>query len=153
MVWRTEEEMEADLAQPHVAVSEERAAGVEAEASPPSVTIEGSPSPAVRVEESSDAVSKEGPPGTRKYTQVAAEAQEWFADFHAYHHRKFKWTLMQSIRKARDIAPDLFSDPHENTFRKWVRATGSEGKSGRPHKEALPTHVENVEMENKCFGN
>ena len=44
MVWQTEEKMEADLAQSHVAVSEERAAGVEAEASPPSVTIEGSPS-------------------------------------------------------------------------------------------------------------
>ena len=43
----------------------------------------------------------------------------WFADFHAYHNRVHAKTFTYSIRRAKQLVPDLFGPVAPDTFRRW----------------------------------
>ena len=60
----------------------------------------------------------------------------WFADFHAYHRVHAK-TFTYSIRRAKQLVPDLFGRVAPDTFRR-CHDSGAPNAAGRPSTELPP---------------
>ena len=76
-------------------------------------------------------VESETEPAKRAYMRVPDEAKLWFADFHAYHARVHAKTFAYSIRRAKQLVPDLFGPVAPDTFRSW-HESGARNAAGRP---------------------
>ena len=82
-------------------------------------------------------VESETEPAKRAYTRMPDEAKLWFVDFHAHHARVHGKTFAYSIRRAKQLVPDLFGPVAPDTFRRW-HESGARNAGGRPSTELPP---------------
>ena len=78
-------------------------------------------------------------PVKRAYMRAPDEAKLWFVDFHAYHARVHGKTHACSIRRAKQLAPQLLGPVAPDTFRRWHdRGAPNAHGTGRPSVELPP---------------
>ena len=77
------------------------------------------------------------PPAKRTYSRAPDEAKLWFVDVPAHHARIHGKTYAYSIRRAKQLVPDLFGPVAPDTLRRW-HDSGAPDLRGRPSMELPP---------------
>ena len=86
-----------------------------------------------------DESHEEGPPKKRlraPLTTTPLQYKAWFVRFDAIQRKRFSWSTTQTLRCAQQLAPEIFSQVHKDTHRRWPQQIGWRGgalghRSGR----------------------
>ena len=76
-----------------------------------------------------DESHEEGPPKKRlraPLNTTPLQYKAWFVRFDAIQRKRFSWSTTQTLRCAQQLAPEIFSQVHKDTPRRWPQQIGKE---------------------------
>jgi len=64
----------------------------------------------------------EGEP-KKTYRRVERSVTDWFLEWHEMQKKRRGWSVTQTVRAAKELAPELFEHVHEDVPREWRRSS------------------------------